>query len=114
MSSNKEAIHKKFKITPLTPDRVKNWYDRFQRSPLNLEGVEKPRGQVFVIPERCKECSYCWEYCPEDVLAMSEQINSKGYHYPMMAEGKEDACILCGFCQEICPDFAIFTEEKKD
>jgi NAD-dependent dihydropyrimidine dehydrogenase PreA subunit len=38
-------------------------------------------------------------------------MNSKGYHYPVVAPGKEDACVHCGFCSLICPEFAIYTEE---
>ncbi|MHA2251974.1 MAG: 4Fe-4S dicluster domain-containing protein [Candidatus Kariarchaeaceae archaeon] len=106
-----KAIHHKFKIKPITPDRVKTWYQNYIRQPLNLDTTKKPVGQVHVIPERCKECTYCWEFCPEDVLAKSEELNSRGYHYPAIAEGKDQSCINCGFCKEICPDFAIFTTE---
>lgn len=106
-----KAIHHKFKIKPITPDRVKTWYQHYIRQPVNLDKSTKPLGQLHIIPERCKECSYCWEYCPEDVLTMSDKLNSRGYHYPAIAEGKETTCINCGFCTEICPDFAIFTTD---
>ncbi len=109
-----KAIHHKFKITPITPDRVKSWYQNYIRQPVNLSTTKKPLGIVHVIPERCKECTYCWEFCPEDVLAKSDNLNSKGYRYPTIAEGKDTACINCGFCKEICPDFAIFTTEVEE
>jgi len=38
-------------------------------------------------------------------------MNSKGYHYPAVAPGKEEACVHCGFCRIICPELAIYTEE---
>ncbi|MCC6491284.1 MAG: 4Fe-4S binding protein, partial [Candidatus Hydrogenedentes bacterium] len=41
----------------------------------------------------------------------SQDINPKGYHFPVVAEGKSDACIHCGFCDVVCPEFAIYTEE---
>ena len=89
-----------------TPEHISDWYeDATRRVPVNLEIAKKPVGQVFIIPNRCKECSYCWNYCPEDVLVMSENLNDKGYHYPTIASDKLEACVLCGFCQEICPDF---------
>jgi 2-oxoglutarate ferredoxin oxidoreductase subunit delta len=42
----------------------------------------------------------------------SEGMNAKGYHYPMVAEGKDGACVHCQFCSIVCPEFAIYTEEK--
>jgi 2-oxoglutarate ferredoxin oxidoreductase subunit delta len=82
-----------------------------QREPLDRSGVHIPSGHVFVIPERCKGCSFCIEFCPRQVLAESNDMNAKGYHYPVVATGKEDACIHCGFCKLVCPEFAIYTEE---
>lgn len=38
-------------------------------------------------------------------------MNAKGYHYPVVAEGKEGACVNCAFCKLVCPEFAIYTEE---
>jgi NAD-dependent dihydropyrimidine dehydrogenase PreA subunit len=81
------------------------------RRPLDAESVKTPVGQVFVIPERCKGCRFCIEFCPEQVLAESEAMNAKGYHYPVVAAGKESACVNCRFCKLVCPEFAIYTEE---
>jgi 2-oxoglutarate ferredoxin oxidoreductase subunit delta len=68
-------------------------------------------GQVYVIPGRCKGCGYCIEFCPENVLTESQDINIKGYRYAVVAEGKTEACIHCGFCDLVCPEFAIYTKE---
>ncbi len=81
------------------------------RRPLDADSVPVPIGQVFVIPERCKGCKFCIDFCPEKVLAESEKMNAKGYHYPVVAQGKEGACVNCAFCKLICPEFAIYTEE---
>jgi 2-oxoglutarate ferredoxin oxidoreductase subunit delta len=83
----------------------------FQRIPLDLNTISIPRGQVFLIPERCKECEICIELCPRQVLKLSQNTNAKGYHYPEIASGKEDACVHCEFCTLVCPEFAIFTME---
>jgi predicted transcriptional regulator/ferredoxin len=109
----KEVSSVNYSVPTLTPERVANMYLKITRSPLNLEETKKPKGRIYVIPERCKECEYCWEYCPEEVLEISDEINSKGYHYPVIKEGKEEACVHCGMCTEICPDFAIYTEENE-
>ncbi len=82
------------------------------RQPLNVAAFPIPRGQVFVIPERCKGCDFCIEFCPKDVLEQSEAMNAKGYHYPVVAPGKEDDCTDCEFCTLVCPEFAIFTEPR--
>lgn len=83
------------------------------RTPVNLPEARVPKGRVFVIPTRCKGCTYCIEFCPEDVLAISPGMNGKGYHYPVVAKGKEESCVACNFCSLVCPDFAIYTEEVK-
>jgi len=81
----------------------------FARVPLDLKEITTPRGQVYIIPERCKGCDLCIEFCPEDVLYNSDQTNSKGYHLPAVAAGKEQSCVHCEFCSLVCPEFAIFT-----
>ena len=81
----------------------------YARTPLNLERVSIPRGQVFIILERCKSCKICVVFCPQQVLQISEQMNHKGYNYPEIAPGKEGACVHCEFCALICPEFAIYT-----
>lgn len=70
-----------------------------------------PRGQVYIVPGRCKDCRFCIDFCPEDVLAQSDDLNAKGYHYAVVAPGKGDACVNCKFCTLVCPEFAIYSEE---
>ena len=83
--------------------------DPIVRKPMDMDRARVAEGTVHVIEERCKECSYCITYCPSGVLEYSEAINSKGYHFPVIVEGKESACVLCKFCDLICPEFAIYT-----
>ena len=77
------------------------------RAPVDRHRVSVPVGSVHIIPERCKECEFCWEYCPKGVLERSRQRNARGYRYPQLVEGK--TCVDCGMCNVICPEFAIFT-----
>jgi 2-oxoglutarate ferredoxin oxidoreductase subunit delta len=83
----------------------------YARTPLNLDQVIIPRGQVFLIPDRCKGCRLCIQFCPKQVLRESTETNSKGYHYPEILPGMETACVNCEFCTMVCPEFAIFTKE---
>lgn len=84
------------------------------RRPLDGVAQRLPRGQVFVIPERCKGCRFCIEFCPKEVLEESSSINAKGYHYPIVALGKEGECVNCQFCTVVCPEFAIYSEERQE
>ncbi|MBW8010571.1 MAG: ferredoxin family protein [Chloroflexi bacterium] len=83
----------------------------FTRTPIDLNEVLVPIGQVYIIPERCKECELCIEFCPKDVLQNSAETNAKGYHYPEVIEGMEGECVNCEFCMIVCPEFAIFSLE---
>lgn len=83
----------------------------FSRTPVDLHTVSIPHGQVYVIPDRCKGCNICIEFCPKDVLRESEAVNAKGYHYPEVVEGKGEDCVHCEFCTMVCPEFAIYTVE---
>ena len=68
-----------------------------RRQPMDLDRAQVPRGLVHVIEERCKQCDFCINYCPTDVLVYSADTNAKGYHYPIVADGKESACVHCRF-----------------
>jgi 2-oxoglutarate ferredoxin oxidoreductase subunit delta len=83
----------------------------YGRSPVNLGNLTLPHGQINLIIERCKGCRICIQFCPRDVLRESARMNLKGYHYPEVIPGKEDACVHCDFCTMVCPEFAIFTLE---
>lgn len=83
----------------------------YGRQPLDLEQITIPRGQVYLIPDRCKECNICIQFCPRQVLRTSTLTNCKGYHYPEVVAGKGTECVHCQFCSLVCPEFAIFTRE---
>ncbi len=68
-----------------------------------------PQGEIVILEERCKGCKFCIEYCPHQVLVVSNKFNAKGYHFPEIQN--IELCVNCGFCRMICPEFAIYTYE---
>ncbi len=76
--------------------------------------VKEIKGVVHINNEYCKGCAFCVEYCPRDVLRMSEEFNKKGYHPPLVIEEMKEECCYCKLCEAICPEFAIFVEEKEE
>ncbi len=81
------------------------------RTPLDLDKIKLPKGTVKIIVERCKGCNFCIEFCPRQVLVMSENFNKKGYHYPKII--KSGQCVNCSLCADICPEFSIYSEEEE-
>ncbi len=61
--------------------------------------------QILIDPDACKGCELCVHACPQQILAMGSNLNSKGYFYARMAEPMR--CIGCRLCCITCPDVAI-------
>ncbi len=85
---------------------------RYWRRPLDDGQVMVEHGKVRFIVERCKGCGFCIEFCPLDVMAISETYNAKGYHPPMLVN--EERCVRCGLCEMICPEFAVYVLRGED
>lgn len=51
----------------------------------------------------CKGCGICIDMCPYKVLRLSDDVSSRGYHYPIVTGD----CRGCRVCENYCPDFAI-------
>lgn len=61
--------------------------------------------QIVIDPEACKGCELCVHACPQGVLAMGRDMNSKGYFYAQVTA--QMRCIGCRLCCITCPDVAI-------
>lgn len=57
----------------------------------------------------CKGCGLCVGACPKGIVALSEEINHKGYHPATVTDA--DKCIGCAFCATMCPDCVITVEK---
>lgn len=56
----------------------------------------------------CKGCGLCVGVCPKSIVALKDELNSKGYHPAGVTE--PDKCIGCAFCATMCPDCVITVE----
>ena len=68
--------------------------------------------EVVILPERCKGCNFCIEFCPQHVLGESAETNAKGYHSVCLLDS--DKCTKCDICGMVCPDFAISVVEAEE
>ncbi|MDR3288438.1 MAG: 4Fe-4S binding protein [Peptococcaceae bacterium] len=60
---------------------------------------------IKVNAEICKGCGLCIDACPQEILAIGDQANARGY-FPVKAVQPEK-CAGCSFCALICPDMAL-------
>jgi 2-oxoglutarate ferredoxin oxidoreductase subunit delta len=80
------------------------------RKPFDSEIKAAPPAKVSLDKNKCKGCGYCTEFCPRDVLAMSQEFNAKGYNAAEVVD--ESKCLACGLCEIICPEFTIKVNRK--
>jgi len=73
--------------------------------------MAKIQGAIVVDKERCKGCEVCVGACPTHVIAMSHEVNGKGY--PVAYMNKPDECTGCSNCAIVCPDGVISVYRKK-
>ena len=73
--------------------------------------MAKIKGKIVVDRERCKGCAVCVSACPCSVLALSADVNGKGYQVAFMAV--PDACTGCASCGVVCPDSCITVYRQK-
>ena len=55
--------------------------------------------------EICKGCGLCIAACPEDLLKLSREFNTRGNQFAQLNEN--GVCTGCGLCALMCPDCAI-------
>ena len=63
-------------------------------------------GRVVIDLERCKGCELCRDACPQDVLALAEELNAQGYRPVILLDPAHD-CTGCALCAIVCPDGCI-------
>lgn len=68
------------------------------------------KGDIVINVEKCKGCEVCLAACPNHVIALSPEVNSKGYHYVIKVN---DDCVGCANCAVVCPDAVITVYREK-
>lgn len=65
--------------------------------------------KIYVNEEFCKGCGICVEFCPMNVLEISNKIKESGF--PTVIPKYLNKCTICKLCELCCPDFAITVEK---
>ena len=73
--------------------------------------MAKIKGAIVVDTERCKGCNLCVVACPLNVIALTKEVNVKGYNYAHQI--LEDTCNGCSSCATVCPDGCISVYKVK-
>ena len=56
-----------------------------------------PLNNISIVGEKCTGCGGCYNTCPKDAIAMTE--DKEGFLYPKVNRN----CIDCGLCLKVCP-----------
>jgi 2-oxoglutarate ferredoxin oxidoreductase subunit delta len=72
--------------------------------------MAKFKGAIVIDIEKCKGCGLCVEVCPQKVIELGNNVNTKGYFYADII--KED-CTVCENCVMVCPDTVITLYKAK-
>jgi Pyruvate/2-oxoacid:ferredoxin oxidoreductase delta subunit len=81
--------------------------DQFDRLVPRKQMTQRPR--PVINKDNCTGCTYCVDYCPEDVLEMRGDGNIQVSHLVGVS-----GCIGCALCAEICPHDAIQMTEADE
>ena len=79
--------------------------NRFEITNIKDQHMAKVKGAVVIDTEKCKGCEVCVVTCPTQTLALSREVNGKGYNYSYAAN--PEVCIGCANCAVVCPDGVI-------
>jgi 2-oxoglutarate ferredoxin oxidoreductase subunit delta len=82
-----------------------------KRNNLSYINMAKFKGAITVNTEQCKGCGVCVGACPDEVIALSHEVNSKGYTFAYMRQPA--ACTGCVSCAQVCPDSVITVYKVK-
>ncbi len=80
------------------------------RKPILKPPKEKYKYIIVIDTELCDGCQLCIEFCPENVLSVSHNTNTRMLHYTEASHLEN--CVGCQSCERICPTAAIFVHKE--
>ena len=68
--------------------------------------------RAIIDRARCKACGLCVAFCPKENIAISEEVDDRGYHFAVICE--DDNCTGCRMCAIMCPEggISIYRERR--
>ena len=60
--------------------------------------------KIKINKQRCKGCYLCVVNCPNNLIKISQELNTKGVKPVYFSGGK---CTGCAMCALMCPDCVI-------
>ena len=63
------------------------------------------QGAIEIVPERCKGCGLCVEFCPKRGIRLADCADGRGICIAVHCD--EDSCTGCAICAAVCPDVAV-------
>ena len=79
------------------------------RSPILPPPRLQKKYEVIIESEQCDGCKICVDFCPKELLEVSEETNSRMLHYVVITD--PDNCLGCKQCERLCPTTSIFIKE---
>lgn len=82
-------------------------------SPKSIPEITGEHTTIEIQPQLCKGCELCVTFCPEHILEMGTELNTKSYFFPHVIPDKEANCVQCRACERVCPEMSIFLHEQE-
>lgn len=78
-----------------------------------IEEITGEHSTIIIQNQLCKGCELCVIFCPDDILEMGTELNTKSYFFPHIVPNKEADCKQCINCERVCPELSIFLLKEK-
>ncbi len=69
------------------------------------------KGHIEIDIELCKGCELCIDACPQKIIELSKNFNSKGLNFAIVNDMNK--CTGCTLCGVVCPEVAITVYREK-
>jgi 2-oxoglutarate ferredoxin oxidoreductase subunit delta len=81
-----------------------------KRTPILKPPTPQKKYEIIINSEQCDGCQICIEFCPKNLLQLSEnKCNSRMLHYVEIINSED--CLGCKQCERLCPTASLFIRE---